>query len=163
MTDQQPSSKRRTPSQETLFMLGQLFSTTQSIEEKITDHLITSKNYWIIQDQRWIAQDTRWENFIKWQVGVDNRLKMSEDGISHNKGRLDIIERIDVRSIIKEELEKVEVIKKDNNKDDDDKDGGNTNTITFKWIVEKVVLVIAIPVVLYLFLTILPAVIKNLP
>ena len=140
-------------------MLGQLFSTTQSIEEKITDHLITSKNYWIIQDQRWIAQDTRWENFIKWQVGVDNRLKITEDGIIHNKGRLDIIEKIDVRSIIKEELAKVEVTKKDS--DDDDKNGGNT--ITFKWIVEKIVLVIAIPVVLYLFLTILPAVIKNLP
>ena len=139
-------------------MLGQLFSTTQSIEEKITDHLITSKNYWIIQDQRWIAQDTRWENFIKWQVGVDNRLKLNEDCINDHKTRLETIEKVDTRSIIKEELAKVEVVKKDG---DDDKNGGNT--ITFKWVVEKVLLAITIPVILYLLIQVLPAVIKTLP
>ena len=149
MPDQQPS--KRTQSQETLFMLGQLFATTKSIDEKITGHLTDSENYWI-------AQDRRWEEFIKWQVGVDNRLKLNEDCINDHKTRLETIEKVDTRSIIKEELAKVEVVKKDG---DDDKNGGNT--ITFKWVVEKVLLAITIPVILYLLIQVLPAIIKTLP
>jgi hypothetical protein len=145
-------SSKRTPTQEILFMLGQLFATTKSVEEKMTEHLISSNT------ER-IAQGNRWEEFIKWQAGVDNRLELNENCIDDHRGRLDNIENVDVRLIIKEELAKVEISKKNG----DDKQNGGGNTITFKWIVEKVLLAITIPVILYLLVSVLPAVIKNLP
>ena len=129
-------SSKRTPTQEILFMLGQLFATTKSVEEKMTEHLISS-------NAERIAQSHWREGFIKWQAGVDNRLEKNENSIDDHNGRLD----------------NIEVVKK-NNGTNSEREG---NTITFKWIVEKVLLAITIPVILYLLVTVLPAVIKNLP